>query len=83
MYGDYSHQRKKYFVEEQREGPYRILHHEHHDKSVEVVEHITDILHYDIGKWIFCWIAGKLFVNTKVKGIFEYRNRTLETYFKK
>ena len=33
--------------------------------------------------WIFGRIAGMLFVDKKVKGIFAYRNRTLETYFKK
>jgi ligand-binding SRPBCC domain-containing protein len=58
-------------------------HHEHHFKAVEGGVVMTDILHYDIGKWIFGRIAAKLFVDKKVKSIFEYRNRTLETYFKK
>jgi ligand-binding SRPBCC domain-containing protein len=74
---------KEYFVDEQRKGPYRIWHHEHHFKAVNGGVLMTDILHYDIGKWIVGRIAGKLFVDKKVKGIFEYRNRTLETYFKK
>ncbi len=74
---------KEYFVDEQRKGPYLIWHHEHHFKAVNGGVLMTDILHYDIGKWIFGRIAGKLFVDKKVKGIFEYRNRTLETYFKK
>jgi len=74
---------KEYFVDEQRKGPYRIWHHEHHFKAVKGGVLMTDILHYDIGKWIVGRIAGKLFVDKKVKGIFAYRNSTLETYFKK
>ena len=74
---------KEYFVDEQRKGPYRIWHHEHHFKAVKGGVLMTDILHYDIGKWIVGRIAGKLFVDKKVKGVFEYRNKTLETYFKK
>ena len=74
---------KEYFVDEQRKGPYRIWHHEHHFKAVNGGVLMTDILHYDIGKWIVGRIAGKLFVDKKVKGVFEYRNKTLETYFKK
>jgi ligand-binding SRPBCC domain-containing protein len=74
---------KEYFVDEQRKGPYRIWHHEHHFKAVNGGVLMTDILHYDIGKWIVGRIAGKLFVDKKVKGIFAYRNKTLETYFKR
>ena len=75
-------QEKEYFVDEQRKGPYRIWHHEHQFKVVAGGVVMTDILHYDVGKWIFGRIAAKLFVDEKVKSIFEYRNRTLETYFK-
>jgi ligand-binding SRPBCC domain-containing protein len=70
-----------FFVDEQRKGPYNIWHHEHHFKAVEGGTLMTDILHYDIGKSIFGWIAGQLFVHQKVKEIFVYRYKTLETYF--
>ncbi len=73
---------QEFFVDEQRKGPYNIWHHEHHFKAVEGGVLMTDILHYDVGKSIFGWIAGKLFVNNKVKQIFEYRFKTLENYFK-
>jgi ligand-binding SRPBCC domain-containing protein len=72
---------KEYFVDEQRQGPYNIWHHEHHFKEVEGGVIMTDLLHYDIGKSIFGWIAGKLFVHKKVRNIFEFRRKTLETYF--
>lgn len=71
----------EFFVDEQRKGPYNIWHHEHHFKSVEGGVMMTDIVHYDIGKSILGWIAGKLFVDKKVREIFEYRYKTLETYF--
>jgi ligand-binding SRPBCC domain-containing protein len=71
-----------YFVDEQRKGPYRMWHHEHHFKEVPEGVLMTDILHYEIGKSIFGWLAGKLFVHRKVKEIFQYRNKILSTYFK-
>jgi len=74
---------KEYFVDEQRQGPYKMWHHEHHFKAVDGGVLMTDILHYDIGKWIAGWIASKLFVDKKVNAIFEYRSKMLETYFKK
>lgn len=70
-----------FFVDEQRKGPYNIWRHEHHFKAVEAGVIMTDLLHYDIGKSIFGWLAGKLFVHAKVKEIFEYRYKTLEKYF--
>lgn len=72
---------KKYFVDEQRKGPYKTWHHEHHFVAVEGGVLMTDILHYDIGKSVFGWIAGKLFVHRKVREIFDYRFKALETYF--
>lgn len=74
---------KEYFVDEQRKGPYAMWHHEHHFKAVEGGVLMADILHYDIGKWIFGWIAGKLVVDRKVKAIFDYRRKVLENYFQK
>jgi ligand-binding SRPBCC domain-containing protein len=72
---------KEFFVDEQRQGPYNIWHHEHHFKEVEGGVIMTDLLHYDIGKSIFGWIAGKLFVHNKVKDIFAFRYKKLEGHF--
>ncbi len=72
---------KQFFVDEQRKGPDNIWHHEHHVEAVEGGVLMTDILHYDIGKSFLGWIAGKLFVDKKVKQIFDYRFKTLENYF--
>ena len=71
----------EFIVDEERIGPYNIWHHEHHFKAVEGGVLMTDILHYDIGKSIFGWIAGKLFVDAKVSGIFTYREQKLKRMF--
>lgn len=70
-----------YFVDEQRTGPYNIWHHEHHFRAVEGGVLMTDLLHYDIGKSVFGWMAGQLFVHSKVKEIFAYRYKILEKHF--
>ena len=72
---------KEYFVDEQRKGPYNIWYHEHHFRAVPGGVMMTDLLHYDIGKTVIGWMAGKLFVDNKVKTIFEYRQKALETLF--
>jgi ligand-binding SRPBCC domain-containing protein len=72
---------RQFFVDEQRKGPYNIWHHEHHFEEVPEGVLMTDILHYDIGLSVFGWLAGKLFVHNKVREIFEYRFKVLETYF--
>ncbi len=73
-------QEGQFFVDEQRKGPYNIWHHEHHFKSVDGGVLMTDILHYDVGMGVLGWIAGKLFVDNKVKQIFEYRKEILGKY---
>jgi len=72
---------KAFFVDEQRVGPFSIWHHEHHFKAVEGGVLMTDILSYKIGKSIFGYIAGKLIVHKKVRNIFVYRSKKLETIF--
>lgn len=74
---------KQFFVDEQRKGPYHIWHHEHHFRETEGGVIMTDIVHYDVGKWVFGWLASKLFVDKKVDEIFKYRFKILEQYFNK
>jgi ligand-binding SRPBCC domain-containing protein len=73
----------EYFIDEQRKGPYRIWHHEHHFEKVSGGVMMTDKLYYDIGKSIFGWLAGKLIIHKKVEDIFNYRYRKLEELFGK
>jgi ligand-binding SRPBCC domain-containing protein len=72
---------RQFFVDEQRKGPYSIWHHEHHFQEVDGGVLMTDILHYDIGKGPFGWIAGQLFVHKRVVEIFSYRTNKLQELF--
>ena len=71
-----------FFVDEQRLGPYRIWHHEHHFKSVEGGVLMTDIIHYHVGLSFVGVLAERLFVNKMVAGIFEFRRETLSNLWK-
>lgn len=71
----------QFFVDEQRQGPYNIWHHEHHFAEVDGGVMMTDILHYDIGKSIFGWLAGHLFVHRAVRQIFDHRKVVLDELF--
>lgn len=74
---------KEYFVDEQRIGPYKMWHHEHHFRKIdENTTEMTDILNYDVGKGILGPIMDKLVIGKKVDGIFEYREKMINSYFK-
>lgn len=63
----------KYFVDEQRFGPYSLWHHEHHFKAVEGGVEMTDLVHYKLPFWFLGDIAHALFVKKKLKEIFDFR----------
>jgi ligand-binding SRPBCC domain-containing protein len=71
----------KYFVDDQRYGPYSMWHHQHHFKAVEGGIEMTDIVHYKLPFWIFGDIANTLFVKAKLKEIFDYRIKKVAEIF--
>lgn len=74
---------KNYFVDEQRIGPYRMWHHEHHFRKIdENTTEMIDILNYDVGKGLFGPILNSLFIGKKVDGIFNFREEMISKYFK-
>lgn len=72
---------KKYFVDEQRFGPYSLWHHQHHFKVVDGGVEMTDIVHYKLPLWFLGDIANTLFVKNQLKGIFDYRFKKVEELF--
>jgi ligand-binding SRPBCC domain-containing protein len=70
-----------YFIDEQRFGPYSLWHHQHHFKAIEGGVEMTDIVHYKNPMWLFGRIANTLFVQKKLKGIFDYRFKKVEELF--
>ena len=69
----------KYFVDEQRFGPYSLWHHQHHFKETPAGTEMTDIVHYKLPFWFLGDIAHALFVKKKVREIFDYRYKAVET----
>ena len=72
---------KKYFVDEQRYGPYSMWHHQHHFREVPGGVEMTDIVHYKLPLWALGDIAHTLFVKSQLKGIFDYRYEVTERLF--
>ena len=72
---------KKYFVDEQRFGPYSMWHHQHHFKATPNGVEMTDIVHYKLPFWFLGDIANMLFVNQQLKTIFDYRHQIVEKKF--
>lgn len=74
---------QKYFIDEQRFGPYAFWHHQHHFEETNNGVLMRDILHYALpGGWLGNLIAGPI-VHSKVKAIFDYRTKALNEIFEK
>lgn len=71
----------EYFVDDQLSGPFKIWHHQHHFKEIPGGVEMTDILHYEIPLGFLGKLAGLLFVNKRVRQIFEYRKKALLDIF--
>ena len=72
---------ERYFVDEQRSGPYRLWHHEHHFEAVAEGVKITDLVHYDVGWGPLGSLITALVVRRRVEGIFAYREKILRERF--
>lgn len=72
---------KKYFVDEQRFGPYKFWHHQHHFKSIEGGTEMSDILTYGLPYGIFGRMANKIFVANKLRQIFKFRKQKIIELF--
>lgn len=73
----------KFFVDEQRFGPYAFWHHQHIFEEIEGGVKMTDIVHYKVPLGILGDIANFIFVKRQLKQIFDYRYAKLEQVFGK
>ena len=71
----------RYFVDEQRFGPYRFWHHKHYLKAIDGGVEMIDVVHYSVGFGLLGRIINALFVQKKIEGIFEYRRVKLTELF--
>lgn len=71
----------RYFVDEQRFGPYALWHHQHHFAEVAGGVLMTDILHYKVPLGPLGTLANALFVARRIDEIFAYRKNVVEQLF--
>ena len=74
---------KKYFVDEQRYGPYALWHHKHFIKEIEGGVQMEDIIDYKVPFGWFGQLVQPILVKPKLEEIFEYRTKKLEDLFGK
>lgn len=72
----------RFFVDEQRRGPYALWHHQHHFKSIAGGTEMTDIIHYQL-PFGFLGNLALPFVKKQLANIFTYRRQQVEKLFKK
>ena len=70
-----------FFVDEQRKGPYKIWHHEHHFKEVEGGVEMTDIVSYELPYGILGKFTHALFVKKQLERIFNYLIKMVDEIF--
>jgi ligand-binding SRPBCC domain-containing protein len=70
-----------FFIDEQRKGPYKIWHHEHHFKAVDGGVEMTDIVSYEVPFGILGRLAHPFIVRPKLEQIFNYRTKKINEIF--
>ena len=70
----------RYFVDEQRFGPYRFWHHQHHFEEVDGGVEMTDIVHY-APPGPGAPLIDRLLVGPRLREIFGYRSEVLAERF--
>ena len=72
---------KKYFVDEQRVGPYSLWHHQHIIEPLEDGILMTDIVSYQPPLGFLGVLANKLIIKNKLNEIFDFRTKAIEKRF--
>ncbi len=71
--------RPRFFVDEQRFGPYRFWHHQHHFREVTGGVEVRDLVHYALPPG--GGLLRSVLVAPRLGSIFEHRRRVLEARF--
>jgi len=72
---------KKYFIDEQRFGPYAFWHHKHFIKEIDGGVEMEDIIDYKVPLGILGQLVHPILVKPKLEEIFEYRRKKLIELF--
>ena len=71
----------KYFVDEQRFGPYALWHHKHFIRPIEGGVEMEDIIDYKIPFGLIGQLVHPILIKPKLKEIFDYRHDKLIEIF--
>lgn len=74
---------KSFFVDEQRVGPYKLWHHEHHFKEIDGGVEMIDIVSYQPPFGVLGKIVHPFLIKPKLEQIFAYRFQKVEDIFNK
>lgn len=74
-------QERKYFIDDQKSGPFKIWHHQHHFREIDDGVEMIDIVYFKAPFGILGRLAEKLIVRNRVKKIFAYRKKILKEIF--
>jgi ligand-binding SRPBCC domain-containing protein len=66
-------ERLRLFVDEQKKGPYRLWHHQHHFKPIEGGVEMIDLVHYRLPLGFLGNTMHAITVKSKLREIFTYR----------
>lgn len=72
---------QQYFIDEQRFGPYKFWHHQHHFTEIEGGVEMKDIVTYGLSFGLLGALANKIYVGYKLRQIFEYRREKTSALF--
>ncbi len=72
----------QFFIDEQRQGPYKMWHHQHHFEAKDGGVLMTDIIHYQPPMGILGNLANAVLIKKQLKGIFDFRKTKIEELFK-
>ncbi|WP_258104913.1 SRPBCC family protein [Marinoscillum sp. MHG1-6] len=72
---------QQFFIDEQRIGPYKLWHHQHHIKETPEGILMKDIVHYSPPFGFLGAVANSLMIKSKLNEIFDYRWNKLEEIF--
>ncbi len=71
----------EYFVDEQRFGPYRFWHHQHHFREIEGGTEMEDLVHYALPMGALGRLVNRCYVRYRLEEIFAYRRAVLARRF--
>jgi ligand-binding SRPBCC domain-containing protein len=74
-------QELRYFVDEQRFGPYSLWHHKHFLKEIPGGVEMEDVIHYKIPMGFLGQLVHPILVKPKLDEIFDYRRKKLIDLF--